>query len=930
MRIVRALIFFAALVFAAPAFAQATVLQAGPTKQGHVPMYVGTGSQPIVQDSGPAAGGGAGVGLSELGITARGIGTPPYIGQGTGPLGTNVCDYDAPTTNAAGYHYLCWSANALGGAQFVFGAGGAATPQPLLFIVNGVSYTLGNAVSGVVPGTTAIVPSTNGGVLFDNNGILGDSKTLPSGLSATNLNLVTPNISGSGIVIANGAGSPVAFTPPGTGVLTALGTNVGAAGSVVVNGGALGTPSSGVATNLTGVAAGLTAGAANAVPLGGVTGLGTGVATALGNAPNAANGVVAPSNAVGTAGRVLTDQGSGTPPLWQAISGSVINTLCSVSPSTCVSLFGYANPVWWGADPTGTAASDSALLSAAAASSYIVFPSGLFKFAAPDTINYPASVSPGWATTSTTSHTIGTGSQTFTVASGLSITAGQACVAYSQTVSTPVTETGTVTSYSGTSLTCNFTSTSGSGTFAGWNIVQNYLAVGAQYAYAYTIEGAGAGLTELYWPSTAGLTIAETSQVQSFHVANFSYTTGGTAVGDGIALTNSYPFIGTFTPQSSIVGLDCHGHDGHAATDYWSHCVNVGNVQNIYFDKNQYWADGSGMHGVAKFFNNPGAGCFSSPVTCGTIYQGVNESFYFIGIGDDIGANTQTVKETNPVYGQGLNGVVIQANGGNLQDLYIGGITCFTQAACITGATSMPNTSIVGGYMNATTADYAIDILNAEGSILGVSFSPRVASPTGGIKISSASSSALAGMLTIDDNQIAGTVTPIFLNNTTAGQQGQVKVGSNNQWNTGSVLNNYAGNLVFPGGNLQASPNNPTGTTSTTGVMAGLNEVFTPNWSGNLSVAIGGTHGSSAANDGCTTHIRYGTGTPPANGVALTGTALGSNQTSVAGTLLVPFSNVASIVGLSVGTTYWFDLSEAAVTGGTCAMSNMNASILEQ
>lgn len=40
----------------------------------------------------------------------------------------------------------------------------------------------------------------------------------------------------------------------GTGVLTALGVNVGTAGAFVVNGGALGTPSSGTVTNLTGTA----------------------------------------------------------------------------------------------------------------------------------------------------------------------------------------------------------------------------------------------------------------------------------------------------------------------------------------------------------------------------------------------------------------------------------------------------------------------------------------------------------------------------------------------------------------------------------------------------------------------------------------------------------------------------------------------------
>lgn len=65
----------------------------------------------------------------------------------------------------------------------------------------------------------------------------------------------------------------------GTGVATALGVNVGSAGAFVVNGGALGTPSSGTLTNATGL------------PIGtGVSGLGTGVATALGNTAGAAGG----------------------------------------------------------------------------------------------------------------------------------------------------------------------------------------------------------------------------------------------------------------------------------------------------------------------------------------------------------------------------------------------------------------------------------------------------------------------------------------------------------------------------------------------------------------------------------------------------------------------------------------------------------------
>lgn len=76
----------------------------------------------------------------------------------------------------------------------------------------------------------------------------------------------------------------------GTGVATALGNAVGAAGSFVVNGGVLGTPSSGTLTNATGLPVGT-----------GISGLGTGVATAL-----AVN--------IGTAGSVVTNGGAlGTP-----------------------------------------------------------------------------------------------------------------------------------------------------------------------------------------------------------------------------------------------------------------------------------------------------------------------------------------------------------------------------------------------------------------------------------------------------------------------------------------------------------------------------------------------------------------------------------------------------------------------------------------
>jgi hypothetical protein len=107
----------------------------------------------------------------------------------------------------------------------------------------------------------------------------------------------------------NAGWTSILGSAPGTGVGVALGTNVGTAGSFVVNGGALGTPASGVLTNATGLP--LATGVTGILPIAnGGTGLGV----------------------IGTANQVLTSDGTNmvwanAAPIATALSGGIASQI---------------------------------------------------------------------------------------------------------------------------------------------------------------------------------------------------------------------------------------------------------------------------------------------------------------------------------------------------------------------------------------------------------------------------------------------------------------------------------------------------------------------------------------------------------------------------------------------------------------------------
>lgn len=124
---------------------------------------------------------------------------------------------------------------------------------------------------------------------------------------------------------------------------------------------------------------------------------------------------------------------------------------------------------------------------------------------------------------------------------------------------------------------------------------------------------------------------------------------------------------------------------------------------------------------------------------------------------------------------------------------------------------------------------------------------------------------------------------------------------------------------------------NPNSTSSTTVVMMGLGVKITPRSSGRILVIVTGMAGNGTIGSGCNSQVRYGTGTAPANGAALTGSTSGQEKAFVASTAAGQqgFSLSTIITGLIVGTEYWIDVGLKAVTSGTASIAGIDVVSLE-
>jgi hypothetical protein len=133
--------------------------------------------------------------------------------------------------------------------------------------------------------------------------------------------------------------------------------------------------------------------------------------------------------------------------------------------------------------------------------------------------------------------------------------------------------------------------------------------------------------------------------------------------------------------------------------------------------------------------------------------------------------------------------------------------------------------------------------------------------------------------------------------------------------------------------NAQFNPSDPPGTSSTTGVMAGLNVNVTPRTSGIFTVTSYGNMGSDAAGGGVAVELRYGTGAPPIPGASRAGESCANGSVSglsPVGGQTVPFSMTCVLPALSIGTSYWFDLYYRAISGRAAHATNNVVTVTER
>lgn len=403
-----------------------------------------------------------------------------------------------------------------------------------------VTPDLGTPSAAILTNATGTAASLTAGHVTTNANLTGDVTSVGNATtfatvnsnvgtfgSATQAAQVTVNAKGLATAAANVTVTPAvgSITGLGTGVGTALAINVGSAGAPVTFNGAGGTPSSIVLTNATGTAASLTAGTASAVAVGGITGLGTNVAAALANTLNAASGLVGFSGTLG------------------APTATSINKVAFTAPATAATLTILNNK---------TATFNNSITFAGTDGTIITFPSTNATVARTDTGQTFTGTNAFGVITATTlnGNTFTTGTYTLTGAAGKTFT-------FSNTITLAGTD-GTTMTFPGTNAT--IARTDAANTFTG---IQTF-------GTAISIGSGGTGDTGTAWTASTPTPTANNGHTFTSVSGTLRYKTIGktvvfqgtlTATTLGTVVATDYAFI-ALPVNAAVVGTSFSAANG--------------------------------------------------------------------------------------------------------------------------------------------------------------------------------------------------------------------------------------------------------------------------------------------------------------------------------------------------------------------------------
>lgn len=177
-----------------------------------------------------------------------------------------------------------------------------------------------------------------------------------------------------------------------------------------------------------------------------------------------------------------------------------------------------------------------------------------------------------------------------------------------------------------------------------------------------TIMGAGADATILYWPNASGgIAVSLAHPSQSFNARDLSITTGTTAGGTGLSITQAVP-EGAWA-KSYIRDVTFRGDDNNASF-YWNTCLSTTALSGLNISDCLFYGDSAGTHSTGAVIQGSGTspnyaiqinfnGCFFNSCNIGIQYgsytQGVtveqcnftNGTFGIVTLGGELGTLAQ-------------------------------------------------------------------------------------------------------------------------------------------------------------------------------------------------------------------------------------------------------------------------------------------------